>query len=112
MNTRIIRTRISTSAISISLIACSVFWQISACIYFATSGFKADWSATPLLWMLAVILTPAICFAMALLLINSRKPREFELIEWWALTAMFLPVTAGTLLSFWAVKVLLAMVGV
>jgi hypothetical protein len=33
-------------------------------------------------------------------------------MEWWGLVAIVLPVTLGTLLSFWAVKVMLAMSGV
>jgi len=108
----ILRGRVSTSALSIALIACSALWHVSACIYYATSGFRNDWSATPLLWMLTVTVTPAICFAGGMILIDARKHSKFTMVEYWALLAIFLPVTAGTLLSFWAVKVLLSMSGV
>ena len=113
MNTtyNILRKRVSTSALSIALIICSGLWQVSACMYYSTSGLRGDWSATPLLWMLTVVVTPAICFAGGMILVDARNHSRFTLIEWWALVAIFLPVTAGTLLSFWAVKVLLAMSG-
>ena len=108
----IVRGRVSTSALSIALIAFSALWHLSACIYFATSGFRTDWSATPLLWMLTVTLTPAICFAGGMILVDARKHRQLGMIEWWALAAALLPVTLGSLLSIWAVKVLFTMSGV
>lgn len=82
---------------------------MAVCEYFATSGFKADWSATPLIWMLAVVLTPAICFSGGMILWDQRKRRALGLIESWALLAVFLPVTLGTLLSVWAVRALFLM---
>jgi len=106
------RIRVTTSAVSIVMIVCSILWHASACIYYATSGFRDDWSATPLLWMLTVIVTPAICFGGGMILVDARKHAPFTLMQWWALTAIFLPVTLGTLLSFWAIKVLLTMSGV
>jgi hypothetical protein len=105
------RKRVSTSALSIALIICSGLWQVSACIYYSTNGLRDDWSATPLLWMLAVVVTPAVCFTGGLILVDARKDSRFTVIEWWALVAIFLPVTVGTLLSVWAVKVLLGMSG-
>ncbi|MBI3413802.1 MAG: hypothetical protein HY043_00560 [Verrucomicrobia bacterium] len=106
------RHRVSTSALSIALLVCSGLWLLAACEYHATSGFKADWSATPLFWMLAVVLTPAICFTGGIILFDQRRQRSFGLIEWWALLAAFLPVTLGTLLSVWAVRTLFLMSGV
>ena len=104
--------RVSTSALSIALLVCSGLWMLAASEYHATSGFKADWSATPLFWMLAVVLTPAICFAGGTILLDQRRQRPFGLIEWWALLAAFLPVTLGTLLSVWAVRALFLMSGI
>lgn len=106
------RIRVATSAVSIAMITCSVLWHASACIYYATSGFRDDWSATPLLWILSTIVTPAICFGGGMILVDSRKHASFALMEWWALAAIFLPVTMGTLLSFWAIKGLLTMSGI
>ena len=106
------RHRVSTSALSIALLGCSGLWVIAACEYHATSGFKADWSATPLFWMLTVVLMPAICFAGSMILFDQRRQRSLGMIQWWALLAALLPVTLGTLLSVWAVKALLLMSGV
>jgi cytochrome bd-type quinol oxidase subunit 2 len=106
------RHRVSTSAISIALLICSGLWLVAACEYNASSGFKADWSATPLPWMLTVVMTPAICFAGSMVLVDQRKQRPLRLIELWALMAAFLPVTLGTLLSVWAVRALFQMSGV
>ena len=59
-----------------------------------------------------MMVTPAMCFAGGMILVNARKPFQFTLIESWALAAIFLPVTVGTLLCFWAVKILLTMSGI
>jgi len=107
----IFRNQVSGAALSVALIVCSGLWHVAACDYFATSGFKVDWSATPLFWMLTVVITPAICFAGCTILVDWRKQRQLARIEWWALAAAFVPVTLGTLLSVWAVKVLLLMSG-
>ena len=110
----ITRNQIPTSMLSIALITCSGLWLAAACEYYATSGFKIDWSATPLLWMLTVVLTPAICFAGCMIVVDKRrnKRQQFTPMELWALAAAFLPVTMGSLLSVWTVKVLFSMSGV
>ncbi len=108
----IVHNQVSRRALSVVLIVCSGLWLAAVCEYYATSGLKLDWSATPLLWMLTVVVTPAVCFAGCMILANIRNHQRFTLIEWWALAAVFLPVTLGTLLSAWAVKVLLLMCGV
>ena len=108
----LIRNQVSPSALAIALIICSGLWLAAACEYFATSGLKVDWSATPLSWMLAVVITPAICFSGCLILWDKHRRQPFSLVECWALAAAFLPVTLGSLLSVWAVKGLLAMSGV
>ena len=109
----IIHNQVSRAALSVALIICSGIWLAAASEYYATSGLNVDWSATPLFWMLAVVITPAICFAICMILAELRKRtrRQFDLIEWWALAAAFLPVTLGSLLSVWAVKVLFSMSG-
>ena len=110
----IIHNQVSRAALSVALIICSGIWLAAACEYYATSGFRMDWSATPLLWMLTVVLTPAICFAGCMILVDKRRNKQqpFSPMELWALAAAFLPVTMGTLLSVWAVKVLFSMSGV
>ncbi len=103
---------VPASALSITLLGFSALWLAAACEYFATTGLKVDWSATPLPWMLAVVLTPALCFACGLILADQHRRRPPALVERWAMVAAFLPVTAGTLLSVWAVRVLFSMSGV
>ena len=63
-----VSNQVSNEALSVALIFCSGLWLAAACEYYATSGLKTDWSATPLLWMLAVAITPAICFAGCMIL--------------------------------------------
>jgi hypothetical protein len=104
--------RVSSSAVSIALLICSAVWWVGACTYFATSASKNDWSATPLSWMLIVMVTPAMCFAHGMILADARKHSRFSRLEWCALATAFLPVTLGTLLAVWAVKVLFSMSGV
>ena len=108
----VLRNRVSRPTLSVTLIVCSGLWLAAACEYYATSGLKVDWSATPLLWMLTAVIAPAICFAGCMILVDQRKQQPFGLIEWWALAAAFLPVTLGTVLSVWAVRVLFSMSGV
>lgn len=103
---------VSAPALAIALLGFSGLWLVAACEYFATTGLKVDWSATPLPWMLAVVLTPALCFACGLILADQHRRRPPALVERWAMVAAFLPVTAGTLLSVWAVRVLFSMSGV
>ena len=113
MNTSdILRNSVSRSVFSVALITCSALWFAGACEYYATSGFRVDWSATPLFWMVAVVITPPICFSGCMILVDLRKRLQLSPIEWWALATAFLPVTLGTLLSVWAIKVLLSMSGV
>ena len=100
------------SAVSIALLICSGFWYVGACEYYATSALNHDWSATPLFWTLIVMISPASCFACGMILMNARRHYRFTLIEWWALLSAFCPVTVGTLLAVWAVRVLFAMSGV
>jgi 1,4-dihydroxy-2-naphthoate octaprenyltransferase len=47
-----------------------------------------------------------------MILVDPRRRGHLSLLEWWALVAAFLPVTLGTLLSVWVVRVLLTMSGV
>lgn len=109
---RMIRNGGFATGVPVALVVCSSLWLASACEYYATSGLRLDWSATPLPWTLATVITPAICFSGCIILLDWRKRREPTLIERWALVAAFLPVTLGSLLSFWIVRVLFAMAGV
>jgi hypothetical protein len=58
-----------------------------------------------------VMVTPAICFCLGIILVNTRKYTRFTRLVWGALLAALLPVGLGTLLAVWAAKVLFSMVG-
>ena len=62
--------------------------------------------------MLMVMVTPAICFCIGIILVDTRKHSRFSRLAWGALLAGLLPVSLGTLLAVWAVKVLFSMSGV
>ena len=97
----IIRSRIAPSALSLALLICSTVWFVAAAASYATSGFQADWSATPLFWMLVVVVAPAISFATGMILVGTRQHSRFSRLDWGALVAALFPVTLGTLLAVW-----------
>ncbi|HWI58405.1 MAG TPA: hypothetical protein VNZ22_14365 [Bacillota bacterium] len=113
MNTtqNLVRTRIAPSAVAIALLVCSAVWLVSAYVYFATSAFRSHWSATPLVWMLILLVAPAMCCAMGIILVKAPRPARASRFYWYALGAASLPVTLGTVLAVWAVKGSLAMAG-
>ena len=102
----VIRNRVSASALSVVLLICSAVWFVGACVCYATSASKDDWSATPLFWMLIVMVAPAICFSICIELVNTRQQSRLSRFDWYALVAAFFPVILGSLLAVWAVKVL------
>jgi hypothetical protein len=104
-----IRREISKSAVSVGLLICSALWLAGARVYYATSGFNSDWSATPLLWMLVVTVTPAICFSALLILVEQEKREGLSRLDCCALAVGSLPIVLGTVLAVSAVKGLLSM---
>src|SRR5882724_700607 len=99
-----VQYRISTEAVSIALLVVSAVWLVSVGAYYVTSGFRANWSATPLFWMLLLMVTPSICFCAGLILRDAHKRSPFSQLTWCAVAAGVLPVTLGTGFAFWAVK--------
>ena len=108
----VIRNRLSSLAVSVALLIGSGLWCLAVGACYATSGFRDDWSATPLFRMLMVMVTPAICFGGGIILRDARKQSRFSRLEWCALAAAFFPVTLGTLLVVWVVRALFWMSGV
>lgn len=106
---RVIRNEATVTGVSVSLVLFSSLWLASACEYYATSGLRLNWSATPLPWILAAVVTPAICFGGCILLLDWSRRRKSSPMEIWALSAAFLPVTLGSLLSVWIIRVLFTM---
>lgn len=113
MNTRqnIFKNQISSRSLSFALLICSGLWLVSACIYGFNSGFRADWSATSLLWVLTAMVTPSICFSIGLILVDQRKRSPLPRFGWFALMTALPPITVGTLLSVLAAEGLLRMAG-
>jgi hypothetical protein len=107
----VIPNRVPQSALSVALLIGSALWGVGFCEYYATSALKNDWSGTPLFWMLIIMVTPAICFATGLILVDAGKHSRLSRLDWCALLAALFPVTFGTLLAVWAVKVLFSMSG-
>ncbi len=91
-------------ALSITLLVASALWLSATAAYYATSAFRPDWSATPLFWMLFVMITPAVCFAVGILLLDACKHSPVSRLAFSALISGFFPVTVGTVLAVWAGK--------
>ena len=113
VNTRqnIFQNQISSRSLSIALFICSALWLVSACIYGLFSGFRADWSATPLFCVLAMMVTPSVCFGIVLILVDQRKCSPLRRVDWMALIIAVPPITVGTVLSILAAEGLLRMAG-
>jgi len=100
---------ISKSVVSIGLLFGSAVWLAGVRVYYATSGLKSDWSATPLFWMLIVTVAPAICFSGVLILVDQERRSRLSPLDCCALAAASLPTVLGTVLAFWVIKGLLSM---
>src|SRR5580692_6045017 len=98
--------RISPWALSLALLIGSAVWLVAAGACYAASGSKDGWSGTPLFWMLTLIVTPSICFAFGVVLVNARLESRLSWFDWCALVAAFLPVTLGSFLAALSVKVM------
>lgn len=90
MNTihNVIRHCVFPAALAIALLICSAVWFV-VCARYATSAFQDDWSATPVFWMLILMVTPAICFAIAVDLVSSRQQSRLSWFDGCALAAAF-----------------------
>ena len=97
-------SRISPSALSVALVVCSFVWLFGVWRCHATAGSQKDWRGAPILWLLILMLTPAICFALAVVLANARQPARFSRWDTCALLAALFPVTLGSWLAILAVK--------
>jgi uncharacterized membrane protein len=74
-------------------------------VCYAPSAFKDHWAATPLFWMLVAMVTPSICFGIGFVLVNTCQQSQLSWFDRCALVAAFFPVTLGSLLAIWVVKV-------
>jgi hypothetical protein len=102
----VMRSRVSSPSLSISLLICSAIWLVGAFEWYWTSATKHDWTGVPLFWMLIIMVTPAACFSFSTVLVNARKSSRISRLDRCALVTAVFPVTLGSFLSMWAVKVL------
>ncbi len=106
------RSELSLPALSLALLMCSAAWFLAAFVYCSTTGFIPDWSSTPLVWMLLLMIAPPVCFSLVLLLVNTYRQAPVPRFCRCALLAAALPVTVGTMLTVWAVIGLFSMAGI
>ena len=99
-----IRSGVSSQMLSIALLICSATWLVGAGEWYWTRASKHDWTAAPLDWMLIIILAPAVCFSFSIVLANTSKTSRISRLERCALVAAVFPITLGSLLAMWAVK--------
>lgn len=90
--------------VSSALVTCSAVWFSGAWVWYATSAFRDDGVALPLIWRLMLMVTPAVCFCFGAVLAGSRHHSGFSRLDWCALGAAVLPVTLGTGVAVWLVK--------
>ena len=102
----VIRSRVSSPALSIAILVCSAIWLVGACEWYRTGGSKHDWTSAPLIWMLIIMVAPAVCFSFSTVLANTCKSSRISRLDRCALVVAVFPLTFGSLLAMWAVKVL------
>ena len=98
--------RIPRWVLSSALLVCSGWWLASAGVYYAASGFKNDGAVTPPFWLLLLLVTPAVCFALALTMMEAGKIPRLSRLDAFALAGALFPVTLGTVLAIWVSNVL------
>jgi len=98
---------VSSLVLSMALILGSIVWLCCAGVGYVTGTIQNDWSAIPLLLMLTLMVTPAVCFSIVLVLLDRRRRLGFSRLDRWALAAACVPVTFGTVLAVWATRIIL-----
>ena len=95
----VMRNRVSPLALSVPLLACSAIWFAGAGMSYATTTHTNDWSATPMFWMLILLVIPPTCFSLGTALVNTRRQTQLSRFDWCALAAACVPVTIGSVLA-------------
>jgi len=96
-----IRGQVVPSVLSVALLICAAVWFVGACVWYPSKG---DWSAIPLVWMLILMVAPALCFSMVYVVVDTRKRLQLSRLDRCALAVAFFPVALGSLLAVWVVK--------
>jgi hypothetical protein len=100
------------SGLSVALLSTAALWSAAFYECYLSGQFQNDLSAAPLMWGLTLLVAPATCFALALLLAATRHHSRLSLLSRCALGSAVLPVTIGTLAVVWAVKQVVFVAGV
>jgi hypothetical protein len=62
--------------------------------------------------LIMVMVSPASCFACGMIMLGARRQVRLSRLQRCALLAALLPVTLGTVLAVWTVKLLFLMCGI
>ena len=95
------RNQVSPVVSSIALLICSAVWFAGA--WYASSSL-GKLETAPMSSLLIVLVMPASCFALSVVLLGTDIYSRLTLFTRFALYAAVLPVTLGTLFSVWTVR--------
>ncbi len=95
------RNQVSPVVSSIALLICAAVWFAGA--WYASSSL-GKLETAPISSLLIVLVMPAACFALSVVLLDTDIYSRLSLFTRFALYAAVLPVTLGTIFSFWTVR--------
>lgn len=95
------RNQFSPVVISIALLICAAMWFAGAWLASSSLG---ELETAPILSLLIVLVMPATCFALCVVLLDTKIYTRFVLFTRFALVMALLPVTLGTFFSVWTVR--------
>ena len=100
MNT-VQRNQVSPVVLSIPLLICAAVWFAGA--WFASLSI-GELESAPISSLLIVIVMPAVCFALGIVLLDTNSYSRFSLFTKFVMGTAVLPVILGTFLSVWTVR--------
>lgn len=100
MNT-IQRNQVSPVVLSIALLVCAAVWFAGA--WFASLSV-GKLETAPISSLLIVLVMPALCFALGVVLLDTKSYSRFSLFTKFAMGTAILPVVLGTFFSVWTVR--------
>jgi hypothetical protein len=100
MNT-IQRNQVSPIVLSIALLICAIVWFAGA--WFASLSI-GDLETAPISSLLIVLVMPAVCFSLSVVLLDTNSYLRFSLFTKFAMGTAVLPVILGTFFSIWTVR--------
>ena len=92
------RNQVSHVVLSIALLICAALWFAGA--WFASLSI-GKLETAPISSLLIVLVMPAVCFALGVVLLDTNSYSRFSLL---AIGTAVLPVIFGTFFSVWTVR--------